>query len=312
MRVLVTGANGFVGRLVVRHLEDKGHHVIRATRCTSTESLAVGEINGNTDWSIALEGCQVVVHLAARVHVMDDKDVDPLSAFRQVNVEGTVNLAAQAQAAGVTRLIFVSSVKIHGEECDTPFDELMMPSPSDAYGMSKWEAEQGLARVADSGHLEYVILRPPLIYGPGVGANFLRLLNAVAHGVPLPFQAINNRRSLLFVGNLTEVIELCLEAPKAKNQTFLISDGNGVSTAQLIREMASGLAVRPRLFSLPSALIKALVSLTGRSREWQRLSGSLEVNDKKIRQSLNWTPRFDLREGIAQTIDWYKQDRRQS
>ncbi|MDP1683929.1 NAD-dependent epimerase/dehydratase family protein [Hydrogenophaga sp.] len=312
MRVLVTGANGFVGQTMVRHLEAQGHYVIPATRCPSVGSLAVGEIDGNTDWSVALKGCQAVVHLAARVHVMDDKDADPLSAFRQVNVEGTVNLAVQAQAADVKRLIFVSSVKIHSEECDTPFDELMTPSPSDAYGMSKWEAEQGLARIAASGDLEYVILRPPLIYGPGVGANFLRLLNAVAHGAPLPFQSINNRRSLLFVGNLCDVIELCLEAPEAKNQTFLISDGGGVSTTQLIRELATGLAVRPRLFSLPPALIKALVSLTGKSKEWQRLSGSLEVNDKKIRQSLNWTPPFDFRQGIAQTIDWYKQDRRHS
>lgn len=224
----MTGASGFVGQALCAELLRHGYCVRGAVRQVEGrtalqevgESVAVGAINAATDWTAALDGCEVVVHLAARVHVMDDKAVDPLAEFRETNTEGTLNLVRQAVRAGVKRFIFISSIKVNGEGRDAAYLETDTPAPADAYAISKWEAEQGLQRIAADTGLEVVILRPPLVYGPGVKANFLRLMQLVQKGWPLPLGAIHNRRSLLYLGNFVDAIRLCVEHPAAAGQTF--------------------------------------------------------------------------------------------
>ena len=235
MKVLVTGANGFLGKSITKELSRDSNEIISVTRSISNDSFAVGEINENTNWTDVLTGCDVVVHLAARVHQMHDDSPNPLLEFRRVNTEGTLNLAHQAKKSGVKRFIFISSIKVNGEESDFPYSEVSEPNPSDAYAISKWEAEQGLNQLAREGQMEVVIIRPPLIYGPGVKANFASMIKWVKRGLPLPFGVIHNKRSLVAVGNLVDFIILCADrskSPKAANETFLISDGADVSTTE--------------------------------------------------------------------------------
>ena len=240
MNIAVTGATGFVGQALCSHLLAHDHAVVPVVRHASglAGEVIVGNIDGATDWQPALSGCDAVVHLAARVHVMDDTAHDPLALYRATNTDGTLNLARQAAAAGVKRFVFISSIKVNGEGRDAPYRETDMPAPEDAYAISKWEAEQGLQQIAADTGLEVVILRPPLVYGPGVKANFLRLLQTVKRGWPLPLGAVRNRRSLLFLGNFVDAIRLCVEHPAAAGQTFLLDDGQAVSTPELIRAVA--------------------------------------------------------------------------
>ena len=266
----------------------------------------MGDIGPDTDWSAALQGVGTVVHLAARVHVMHDTAADLLAEFRRVNVDGTRLLARMAAAAGVQRLLFLSSIKVNGESTRRPFTEADAPRPEDAYGISKWEAELALIQVARDAGMQWVILRAPLIYGPGVGANFLRLTHAVARRAPLPLGAIDNRRSLLYVGNLVDGIRVCLSHPGARDQVLLLSDGEDVSSADLVRRLAAALQVRPRLLPVPVPLLRIAGRLTGGAAAVERLSGSLQVDSSRIRAALGWAPPFSLDEGLAETARWYR------
>lgn len=305
--VLVTGANGFVGRAVCAALRRTGHAVTPAVRRAQdlAQEQVIGEIDAQTDWRAALAGVESVVHLAARVHVMRDTIADPLAQYRAVNVAGTLNLARQCAAAGVRRFVFVSSVKVNGEERAAPYTEADTPAPEDAYALSKWEAEQGLRQIAAETGLEVVILRPPLVYGPGVGANFLALLRVVACGMPLPLGAIDNRRSLIYVGNLAAAILCCLEHPAAAGKTFLVSDGEDVPTPGLVRRMAAVLGQPVRLLALPVPLLRFAARLAKKSALAIRLFDSLTVDSSAIRRELGWSPPFTLDEGLRETAAWY-------
>ncbi len=304
MKVMVSGASGFVGRALCAHLGQHGHVVVAAVRRPvglAGESV-VGGIDGATDWTAALADCGAVVHLAARVHVMHDTAHDPLALYRATNTEATLNLARQAAQAGVKRFVFVSSVKVNGEGRDAPYRETDPPAPEDDYAISKWEAEQGLQQIARSTGLEVVILRPPLVYGPGVKANFRRLLDLVARGWPLPLGAIVNRRSLLYLGNFVDAIRVCLEHPAAAGQTFLIDDGQPASTPELIRAIAQAMDRPARLLPIPPGFLALAGALLGKRAAVERLTGSLWVDSTLIRTRLGWTPPYSMAAGLAATV----------
>jgi len=310
MTILVTGALGFVGRHVVEAISARGlaaRLAVRNPGPSDASMTMVGDIGPATDWSDALEGVDAVVHLAARVHVIHDGAVDRLEGFRKVNVEGTRSLAIQAARAGVRRFVFVSSVKVNGEA--TPgraFSESDTPRPEDPYGISKREAEDVLREIGGRSGLEVVILRPPLVYGPGVRANFLRMLRWVDRGVPLPLAAVNNRRSLIYAGNLVDAIVRCLEHPAAAGETFLVDDGEPVSTAQLLREIGIALGRPARLVSVPGPLLQAALKVIGRGDDAMRLLGDLVVDSSHLRRTLGWQPPFTRDEGLAATAAWFR------
>jgi UDP-glucose 4-epimerase len=304
MKVLITGANGFVGRALVAELATAGHAVVCAVRRPAglPNEVLVDDLGPETDWGTALAGCDAVVHLAARVHVMRDEASDPLAEFRRVNTEGTLRLARQAARAGARRFVFISSVKVNGEGRDEPYREADAAAPEDAYGISKWEAEQGLQKIAIETGLEIAILRPPLVYGPGVKANFARLLKNVKRGLPLPLGAIRNRRSLLYLGNFVDAIRLCVEHPAAAGQTFLLDDGQAISTPELIRAVARAAGRSPRLLPVPPRLLQLVSTVLGKGAAVSRLTGSLHVDASAIRSRLGWRPRYSLQEGLAATV----------
>lgn len=312
MRVLITGAAGFVGRALCRELSTSGFSVRAAVRTAAPpmsriEQTVIGNISPGTDWAAALSGIDTVVHLAARVHVMRDRSRDPLSAFRLVNVTATERLAVTAASLGIRRLLFVSSIKVNGERTSPgrPYSENDRPEPADAYGQSKWEAEQMLQRVASDTGLEVVILRPPLIYGPGVKANFLNLMNLIARRIPLPLGAIANRRSLLYLGNLTDAIRACLSDARAANRTFLVSDGEDLSTPELIQRLAHALNRPARLLSLPPGLLARGAQVAGQTAAFERLTGSLTVDNSLIRHLLDWNPPYSVQQGLEETAQWF-------
>ncbi len=310
MRVLVTGANGFVGRVLCTTLTQHGYAVRGAVRSSAASTqapcVAVGEITEQTDWSVALTDVDVVIHLAARVHVMRDTAVDPLAEFRRVNTAGTEHLARCAAASGVKRLVYVSSIKVNGEETHggKKFSEADTPAPQDAYDVSKWEAEKALHRVAHETGLEVVIVRPPLVYGPGVKGNFAQMLAVVAKGVPLPLASVHNRRSLIYVGNLVDALITCATHPAAAGQTYLVCDGEDVSTPDLLRQLAVAMGVPSRLFPCPAMLLRLAGKLAGKSQQLERLLGSLQVDNGKIRRDLNWRPPYSLQAGLQATAEW--------
>jgi len=306
--VLVTGANGFVGRALCEALAASGHRVKRALRMAqpgAPDAVAVGDIGGDTDWRSALEGISSVVHLAARTHVLREAAADSLAEYRRVNLDGTRRLAQQAGQAGVRRLVFVSSIKVNGEITERPFTEDEAPRPEDAYGVSKWEAEQALARVAGETGLQVAVLRPPLVYGPGVKGNFLRLMSLVARGTPLPLSSITNRRSLIYVGNLVDAVIKAIDVPAAAGRAYLVSDGEDVSTPDLVRAIARALGVAPRLLPCPPAILRLVAALTGKRAELARLTGSLQADGSRARRELGWQPRLNLAQGLAATARWY-------
>ena len=262
-------------------------------------------MNDRADWRKALAGCQVVVHLAARVHVMTDTAKNPLDEFRQVNVKGTLNLARQAAAAGVRRFVFVSSIKVNGEATEPghPFTAEDTPAPLDAYGISKMEAEQGLREISAQTGMEVVIIRPPLVYGPGVKANFAAMMRWLARGVPLPLGAIHNQRSLVALDNLVDLIVTCIAHPAAANQTFLVSDGQDVSTTELLRRMGRAMKRPARLMPVPAGLLEWTAALVGKRDVAQRLCGSLQVDIQKTRQLLGWNPPLTLDQGLKKAAE---------
>jgi nucleoside-diphosphate-sugar epimerase len=296
--VAVTGANGFVGGALCRTLLERNIAVRALTRSSNSGDAAhaVGDLGPETNWGRRLQGVDCVVHCAARVHMLNDDDPAPLQAFRRVNVEGSRSLALAAAAAGVRRLVFVSSLKVHGEHTAPghPFSSDLPPQPEDAYGISKWEAEQALQEVCSKTGVELVVVRPPLVYGPGVRANFLRLMQLVAGGWPLPFGAVDNRRSLLALGNLTDLLQVCTTHPGAAGQVFLASDDHDLSTPDLIRRIARSMNRPARLWPVPVPWLRAAGQLAGRSPQIERLIGSLQVNIGHTKQVLGWTPRLTV------------------
>jgi len=314
MNYLVTGATGFVGHFLCERLLADGRQV-RGTLLASETAAALVEgvapvliepLGPDTAWGDALAGVETVIHLAARVHIMADPLADPLAEFRRVNVEGTAGLAYAASRAGVKRFVFISSIKVNGEESSTPYSEDSLPKPIDPYGISKWEAEQALRKVAAETGLEVVVVRPTLVYGPGVKANFLNMMKVVQRGIPLPFAAITNQRSLIYIGNLVDALATCANHPAAAGQTYLVSDGEDVATPELIRRTAIPLGVLPRLLPFPPFLMRVAGKLTGREATVNRLLGSLTVNSSKIRGELGWTPPFTMTEGLRVTAEWFK------
>jgi len=306
--ILVTGANGFVGHALCKRLNAEGRSFAKVVRrIASLSEIVVGEIGSETDWRGALDGCESVVHLAARVHIMHDDAMDPLADFRRVNVEGTINLARQAAQAGVRRFVFLSSIKVNGEL--GRFYGVDQASPQDPYAISKLEAEQGLHQIAAETGMEVVVLRPPLVYGPGVGANFLRLMRAVDQGLPLPFGLVDNCRSLIYLGNLVDAISVCLNHPAAVGKTYHVSDGEDVSTRELVRRLAKALQRPSRLIPVPKGFMKFCGRMLGKKQEMDRLLGSLTVDISPISSGLGWMPPFSMREGLAHTANWYHQNK---
>jgi nucleoside-diphosphate-sugar epimerase len=310
MKVLVTGAGGFVGQPLCAQLERAGHEVRRALHRPAPDpepdSVVVGEVGANTDWTGALLGVEAVVHLAARVHILRDDASDPLAEYNRVNVEGTRGLALAAVRAGVRRFVFLSSAKVHGERSVRPFRELDLTRPEDAYAVSKLEAEAALQTACAGSAVQWSILRPPLVYGAGVRANFLRLLRSVAHGVPLPLASIRNRRSLIYLGNLVHAAQACLERPRAAGRTFLVSDGEDLSTPELVRRVARALDTPVRLFPAPVWLLRGVGAIARRSATVERLVDSLQLDIGAIRSALEWQPPFAVDDGLAETARWYR------
>lgn len=312
-KVLVTGATGFVGSFLCSRLLAGGYSV-RGTLLDSeptsalvhgVEGVEVEPLGAHTRWSQALMGVDTVIHLAARVHVMDDPSSDPLAIFRMVNVDGTIRLARESVTAGVRRLLFISSIKVNGEESDTPYSADSPPNPSDPYGISKWEAEQALRQIEKETGLKVVIVRPTLVYGPGVKANFLNMMKAVHRGIPLPLDSITNKRSLIYVENLVDALVTCATHPAAAGQTYLVSDVEHVSTPELIRRTAAALNVPVRLSPFPVPLMRLIGKIAGKSAAVNRLAGSLTVDDLKIRHELGWQPPFSMEEGLSETAEWF-------
>jgi nucleoside-diphosphate-sugar epimerase len=311
-KVLVTGASGFVGRALCVELARHGYRVRRAVRTLDTvptptgEVVPIGTLSGATDWSAAVAGVDAIVHLAARVHVMRETARDPLALFREVNVDATEALARAAAGRGVKRLVYVSSIKVNGEHTpDVPFRPDDVPQPQDPYGISKWHAEQTLWRIARETGLEVVVVRPPLVYGPGVKGNFLRLLRLARLGIPLPIGALKNRRSMVYVANLCDALTQCIPHPRAAGNTFLVSDGEDLSTCDLVARLAHAGGARARLWRVSPRILRIGASITGRSAEIDRLASSLIVDSSCLLDTLGWTPPFSVDEGLRETVQWY-------
>ena len=313
IKVLVTGGNGFVGQSLCQQLLQQDYFVRAAIRdfnktVPASEKVLIGNLDANTDWSLALQDIQVVIHLAARVHVMKETSSDALAEFRKVNVEGTLNLARQAVQAGVSRFIYLSSIKVNGEQTSdempyTPEDE---PNPVDPYGISKQEAEKALRQLALETGLKVVIIRPPLIYGPSVKANFQSMMRIIDKNVPLPLAAINNKRSLVALDNLIDLILTCIKHPAAVNQTFLVSDGHDLSTPELLKRMAVALVKRAYLLPIPTVLLVSVATMLGKKAIAQRLCGSLQVDISKSRELLGWQPPLCVDDALDKVAQSYK------
>ncbi|MCG7991334.1 MAG: SDR family oxidoreductase [Candidatus Thiodiazotropha lotti] len=307
-KILVTGANGFVGTHLCPYLVDQGYSVRAALRSRQTEwpvgeQTVVGDISADSDWQQALQSVDSVIHLAGRAHVMRESRDDPLSLFRQVNVAGSLRLAEQAVAAGVRRFVYLSSIKVNGESSSVrPLAADDPARPEDAYGQSKWEAEQALRDCLADRDTELVIVRPVLVYGAGVKGNLQSLVRWIRKGVPLPLAGVDNRRSLVGIDNLLDFLQLCIEHPAAAGEAFLVADGEDLSTPQLIRMLAEAMGVKAKLFPVPEMMLHLLGRLSGRSAAVDRLCGDLQVDLDKNRRLLGWTPKRTVAAGLRDMI----------
>ena len=316
LQILVTGANGFIGHTLCSEALARGMKVRVVTRThfnlsSQIESITKVEINDQTNWQDALTNCDIIVHLAARVHVMNDQSENPLQAFLNVNLHGTINLARQAAVAGVKRFVYVSSIKVNGEYTDGKgFTEEDEPKPQDPYAISKWQAEQALLQLAKDTGMEVVIIRPPLVYGADVKGNFMQMIRVIASGMPLPLASVQNQRDLVYVNNLVDALIACATHPNAAGQTYLVSDGEDVSTLDLIRNLSKALGKRCFIFSFPVLIMKFLANLLGKSTAIDRLTQSLRVDGSKIRNELGWTPPYTTQQGLQATADWYLQSKK--
>lgn len=311
----MTGATGFVGRVLCEELANNGHSVRAALRTPIDapagvkDVVVVGEHGSTTDWSDALHDVECVVHAAARVHMMDDSPANA-NLYLETNVRGTQRLAEASARAGVRRFVYLSSIKVNGEATQRrPFTAADAPLPLDAYGISKLQAEQAVLGISAATGMSATIIRPPLVYGPGVRANFLRLLSWVYRGIPLPLGAVRNSRSMVNVWNLCDLIRRCLEADAAAAGVLMVSDGEDVSTPQLIHKLADAMDRPARLFSVPVTLLKIGAAVTGKRAEVGRLLGSLQIDSSATCQALNWTPPLSVGEGLARTARWYVESR---
>ena len=314
-KILVTGSTGFLGKAIIQKLYELEEYSIRAsTRVKynnlhdSIEISYIDNVSASTDWSAALKDVDVIIHTVARVHVMNETSDDPLIEFRDVNTYGTLNLATQASIAGVKRFIYLSSIKVNGEgtTLHSVFSEADIPAPSDPYGVSKHEAEVSLIKLSQNITMDVVIIRPPLIYGPGVKANFLSMMRLINKRIPLPLGLINNSRSLVAIENVVDLIITCIEHPAASNQVFLVSDGDDMSTTDLCKKMASALGVSVILLPIPQFIIEVSAALIGKKSISDRLCGSLRVDISKAKNMLGWTPPMGVDEALLKTAISYK------
>lgn len=302
--VLLTGSVGFIGSRFSKVAAERGLTLRNALRRPGKiEGALVGNISPYTDWRPALDGVSIVVHLAARVHLMNDSVKDPLNAYRWVNTAGTINLARQAAGAGVRRFVYISSVKVYGESTspDRPFSVKDPTNPQDPYALSKLEAENELLKLAAETGMEVVIIRPPLVYGPGVKANFLRLMKVIYMGLPLPLALVNNKRSMVALDNLVDLIITCAHHPAAAGQTFLVSDGQDFSTPELIKKLARAMRRQARLFPVPTTLLQLGGRICGKQKELERLMGSLQVDIKYTCDTLEWRPPISAEKALVLT-----------
>lgn len=311
MKILVTGVTGFVGQSLIRELKLKNINFVGIVRQLSLSNLdgmiEVSDFSIPDIWQKPLTNCDVVIHLAARVHVMREVTERPLKAFLGVNLYGTLSLAEAAAKAGVKRFIYVSSIKVNGEfTTNNKFIETDIPNPLDSYAISKWEAEKALRKIEKETGMEVVILRPPLIYGAGVKANFASLLKLVYKRLPLPLANINNKRSLIYLGNLVDAIITCAIHPKAAGQTYLVSDDEDVSMAQLIKQIAFSLNQHSYIFPFPISIMRFFAKLIGKTTSFDRLTQSLVVDSSKIRRELDWQQPFTMTQGLKITADCYR------
>lgn len=307
--ILVTGATGFVGKRLCSILQSRNYQFLAVSRAFPVDFLPHGvlrvipDINAHTNWGDVLENVDVVIHLAARVHVLDENSVSPICAFREVNVEGTLNLARQAAKSGVKRFVFVSSVAVNGASTsEYAFTENDIPASDSAYALSKWEAEVALRQLALETGLEIVIIRPPLVYGPFAKGNFAKLMAVVSRGIPLPFKSVNNLRSFIYVDNLVDALILCATHPAAKGKTYLISDGEDISTSELLIKLSMLLGRKPRLFRVPQWIFRIIFFLLRKPDIMNKLFGSLQIDSRKIRNELGWKPLYSLNEGLKATV----------
>lgn len=314
-RIFITGATGFVGSAIIKRLllenvgltaavlagENSEHLPVAVKRAT------VDPLSESSDYTSALQNIDTVIHLAARVHVMQETATDPLQEFRKVNLYGTKRLARQAAQAGVKRFVFMSTIGVNGDNSgDKPYTEGDVPHPHNPYSVSKYEAELALRQISIETGMEVVIIRAPLVYGSGNPGNFLSLLRIVSKRIPLPLASINNKRSLIYVGNLVDALAACVVHPAAAGQTYLVSDGKDVSTPELIQRTAEALDLSARLFPVPVSFMRLAGRLTGKSGAVNRLAGSLTVDSSKIREELGWKPPFTMEEGLRETAGWFR------
>lgn len=321
MTVLVTGASGFIGRALAQRLKMDGVHSVRAAlRNTSRKDLPEGVevvqtgdlVSSAVNWQDALTEVNVVIHTAARAHVINENAKDPMAAFRAINVDATLKLAEQAISAGVKRFIYLSSIKVNGEETQSgrPFTADDLPAPIDPYGVSKQEAEEGLRRLSENSGMEIVIIRPTLVYGPGVKGNFHSMMRWLAKGIPLPLASVRNQRSLVALDNLIDLIIVCTQHPAASGQTFLVGDGEDLSTPELLQRTAFALGKRARLIPAPVALLRVCAGLLGKDSAVQKLCGSLQVDIDKTREQLGWTPPVNVDDALRKTAEEFLRSER--